>query len=420
MAQRVVVALGVAILLGAAQAAASAPSLAWLPFKQETDDKVAAERAKLKALATQDAAAEQAKDAIRGMLQQVGTFASFTGDSDAAMAAFDELDALNKKTTRRDADDLERLAASSAQDAIQAIVAEARKRQVVILNEAHHVPMHRAFAMQLARELREIGYTWLACETFSDNPLEKAYVGPHTGYYTQEPVFANFVRDALAAGWKLMPYEHIEDDDEQPQEWRLEHREAGQARKLAERIFAKDPKAKVFIFVGYAHLAERPGVGHGPGTAMMGAQFKHLTGIDPLTIDQTTMIAHTRKESEHRLYDKALEHAKCSGPFVLRAPRGEHQVFTPYRFAVDMQVVHQRYPIDPQTGRPQWLQTLAGFTARDVPLNLLPSEGKRVFVARPAGQPDDAIPADVVTLEAGKPAPKFMLPPGDYIYSYLE
>ena len=131
-------------------------------------------------------------------------------------------------------------------------------------------------------------------------------------------------------------------------------------------------------------------------------------------------IAHTRAESEHRLFDKALEHAKRSGPFVLRAPRGEYQVFTPYRFAVDMQVVHQRYPIDPQTGRPQWLQTLAGFTAREVPAHLLPNEGKRLVAARPAGQPEDAIPADVVTVEAGKPAPRFMLPPGDYIYSYLE
>lgn len=176
----------------------------------------------------------------------------------------------------------------------------------------------------------------------------------------------------------------------------------------------------MFIFVGYGHLTEKPRIGHGSGTAMMGAQLKHLTGIDPLTIDQTTMIAHTRKASEHRLYDKALEHARRSGPFVLRAPRGEPLVFTPYRFAVDMQVFHQRYPVDPQTGRPQWLQTLAGFTAREVPAHLLPSEGKALLAARPAGQPDDAIPSDVVALEAGKPAPRFMLPPGEYTYGILK
>jgi hypothetical protein len=47
----------------------------------------------------------------------------------------------------------------------------------------------------------------------------------------------------------------------------------------------------------------------------------------------------------------------------------------------------------------------------------VPTEGKRLVVARPAGQAHDAIPADVVMLEAGKPTPRFMLPPGEYTYS---
>jgi hypothetical protein len=128
-------------------------------------------------------------------------------------------------------------------DAISAIVAEARKHQVVILNEAHHVPMHRAFAMRLARELRKVGYTWLACEAFGVDPMVKGYVSDKTGYYTQEPVFTNFIRDAVAGGWKLVPYEHIDDDGEQSFEQQVENRETGQARNLVERIFAKEPKA---------------------------------------------------------------------------------------------------------------------------------------------------------------------------------
>jgi len=62
-----------------------------------------------------------------------------------------------------------------AEDAIAAIVREAKNRQVVILNEAHHVPLHRAFAMKLARELRKIGYEYLACEAFQE-ALDKAYI----------------------------------------------------------------------------------------------------------------------------------------------------------------------------------------------------------------------------------------------------
>lgn len=52
-------------------------------------------------------------------------------------------------------------------DAIAGIVEAARDRQIVILNEAHHVARHRAFALLLARELRTLGFEYLACETFS-------------------------------------------------------------------------------------------------------------------------------------------------------------------------------------------------------------------------------------------------------------
>ncbi|XLZ68578.1 hypothetical protein ABT364_18785 [Massilia sp. SR12] len=409
-----------ALVLGAGQAMATGSAPAWLPAKQKMDAQLAAERGKLKVLAPQAQQLEQTQDALSGMLQMAGNFASFAGDTEGAMAAFDEQDAMEKTQLRADNDDFERLAEASAQDAIQAIVAEARQRQVVILNEAHHVPLHRAFAMRLARELRKIGYAWLACEGFSETPMAGGYIGRKSGYYTQEPAFANFIRDAALAGWKLMPYEHIEQDDDQPWERRIENREAGQARKLAERIFSVDPKAKVFIYVGYGHVRERPAVGHGIGTALMAAQLKHRTGIDPLTIDQTGMMAHTRTESEHPIYAKALTRADRSEPFVLRAAQGGYQVFGQFRYGVDMQVVHPRYAIDPETGRPHWLASLSGYTPRQVPAALLPSEGRRIVAARLPGQPDDSIPADVLTLEANKPAPHFMLPPGEYTFSIYE
>jgi len=47
--------------------------------------------------------------------------------------------------------------------ALATIVKEAAGRQIVILNEGHHVPRHRAFAQQLAIELRKSGFEFLAC-----------------------------------------------------------------------------------------------------------------------------------------------------------------------------------------------------------------------------------------------------------------
>ena len=74
---------------------------------------------------------------------------------------------------------------------------------------------------------------------------------------------------------------------------------------------------------------------------------------------------------------------------------------------LDMQVIHPRYPM--QDGRPAWLATLAGRSAVPVPKHLLPASGRRVVKATPAAAPPDAVPTDILLLEAGKPAPAFML-----------
>lgn len=137
------VVLGLACVFCAGPARAAAASPAWLPYKLKTDEKLAAERA-----------VEQAKEEITGVLQQAGTFASFMGDSDAAMTrmTWNGWPPRGRKTQSRPSWPKRASARSSS------------------LNEAHHIPMHRAFAMQLARELRKIGYTWLACETFQLHP----------------------------------------------------------------------------------------------------------------------------------------------------------------------------------------------------------------------------------------------------------
>ena len=360
---------------------------------------------------------EKAKSALSGLLQLLGNQRSFTGDADGAMEAFDQQHVVIRRKAGVFADDLDRLAAASADDALEAIVREARKHRIVILNEAHHVPLHRAFAMRLARELRSIGYTWLAAETFEKTPFEKGYLALSDGYYSREPVFGNFLRDAAANGWKMAQYEPWDHVDGETLDQQYERREVGQARNLVERVFAKDPSARLFIYVGYGHAAEMPRVGNGIGTAMMAAQLKHLTGLDPLTVDQVAMTAHVKPEAEHAMYRKAVERESRKAPFVLRSAAGGYEVFGDYRHEVDMQVVHPRYGRDGKTGRPAWMETLAGFRAASVPSGLQPLEGAHLLYAHLKGQPADSVPADIVRLEAGKPAPQFMLPPGEYTYT---
>lgn len=409
-----------AMAMASGLAAAGNPALAY------PDPEVDLQKAELKVRAPREVIArhaqaleegDKARSTLSGVLQRLAAQRSFLGDTEGAIAAFDESDALARRKETSYGDDLDRLAEARAEDALEAIVREARKHRIVILNEAHHVPMHRAFAMRLARELRKAGYTWLAAETFENTPFEKGYLALSDGYYSREPVFGNFLRDAAADGWKMVQYEPFDQQASDTFEQQIERRESGEARNLVERIFAKDAAAKVFIYVGYGHLAEMPRVGNGIGTAWMAAQLKHMTGLDPLTIDQTVMMARSKPEAEPGIYGKAVARETRLSPFVLRAPGGGYEVFGSSRFKADMQVVHPRYGMDGATGRAAWLQSLAGFKPLAVPQELYPEAGAQWVFAHLAGQPADSVPADVVKLEAGKPAPQFMLRPGSYSYS---
>src|SRR5688572_13485606 len=50
-------------------------------------------------------------------------------------------------------------------DALGEIVRRARDTRIVIINEAHDTPRHRAFSLEVAKALRPLGYTHLAAET---------------------------------------------------------------------------------------------------------------------------------------------------------------------------------------------------------------------------------------------------------------
>ncbi|MDB6147514.1 MAG: hypothetical protein JWO45_1178 [Spartobacteria bacterium] len=120
----------------------------------------------------------------------------------------------------------------------------------------------------LAARLREIGFEYLACETFSapiDDLQKRGYVTTRDGYYTSEPLFADFVRQSLKLGYIPIAYETENHSSKQTGSAAdsVNDRETDQAANLVRRIFEKNPKARVFIYVGYSHLLKteqiRPG-----------------------------------------------------------------------------------------------------------------------------------------------------------------
>jgi hypothetical protein len=304
------------------------------------------------------------------------------------------------------------LRTAGLENAISAIVERARRTRIVILNEAHHSPRDRAFALQVARALRPLGYTYLAAEAFENRQRSGETQPPVAtmardgfprltqGFYLKDPAFGDFVRQSLRAGYRPVAYEYVPPVPRDP----AVSRDRVQAQNLVGAIFSRDPHARVFVYVGYAHAAERP-VGDDPSEWMAG-HLARETGIDPLTIDQTFISEYHDESPANRELHRIVASRGLRAASVLMSG-GRPLVVGIYAGAVDLQVVHPRTRF--RGGRPTWLSGMDRSAVR-VPRHLLPAAGRRLVQAFIAAEPPDAVPVDQVLVEAGRPAPFLMLP----------
>lgn len=289
--------------------------------------------------------------------------------------------------------------------AIEAVVELARERRVVFVNEAHHVPQHRAFALELIRALRNQGFTVFAAEmvTPEDTALvRRGYPAAGvTGIYTDEPLAAALVREAMRLGFRVVAYDGpfpCDDSADDPM-FCMNERERLQADVLAE-VLATDPGARMVVHTGYAHLHEEPSGEWIP----MAVRFRDLTGIDPLTVDQTVMTERSGPEFEDRWYGEAIARGLVRHPVVLRVA-GDELV---RGAAVDLQVFHPRTQL--VDGRPQWLPA----DRHRIPVYLLPQSGPVLVQAFHAAEGPDAVPADQFLVEGAENVPPLALAPGAY------
>lgn len=191
------------------------------------------------------------------------------------------------------------------------IIEKAKSEQIIILNEAHHIPLHRVFAASLLEDLYDLGYTYFGLESYShtDSLLNtRKYPLIETGYYIREPQFGNLLRAALELGFEVFPYEA-------DLKYFGKEREIQQAKNI-QRILEQDPKAKIFIYAGYSHIRE-DSLFNSWGKAMAG-RLKEFTGIDPFTINQEEMTEKSLKKLENPFYrlsksDEAVIYADSEG-----------------------------------------------------------------------------------------------------------
>src|SRR5579871_2078129 len=134
---------------------------------------------------------------------------AFTGDYQSAIQyAINGYDTVSLVTQKQINKTIEALRGVQHVDARRYISYIVKNYQVVMINEAHNKPVHRAFVISLLGDLYKKGFHYLAMEmlnNFPDHSLDK--LNSSTGYYTSEPIGGELVRVALQMGYQLVPYE---------------------------------------------------------------------------------------------------------------------------------------------------------------------------------------------------------------------
>lgn len=312
------------------------------------------------------------------------------------------------------------IAEADPRDAIQEIVKRAGATSIVFLNEAHGVPRSRAFGLQVAEALRPLGYSVLAVETLDNSGGQGAadarlarmakdgYVRPTDGYYVRDPVFADFLRQAIRLGYQPESYEQTPQEREGDPELSVAKREQAQADHLLNRVLDRHPGSKLLVYVGFSHAAEEPQVRHGGGDIRwLASRIKAMTGIDPLTIDQTILMQDSASEDASPLARAAAAKA-TQGRSIVLTHDGAPVVVGQYAGLVDLQVAHPI--VARQSGRPGWLASAMHRRSVPIPATLLPISGKRLIQAFVASEGPNTVPVDQVLVKAGAEPPAMLLP----------
>lgn len=221
------------------------------------------------------------------------------------------------------------------------LVTRARATSVVLINEAHNQPAHRAYCRQLLRQLAPLGYTFFAVEAL--NPTETAinerkFPLSSSGFYTCEPNMGKLLRAACESGFHVFSHEA---QNKEFSNWKkgINYRDSMQAVNIL-AVLHKNPKAKIVALVGYDHVIEK----ERGGVKRLATYLRELGHFDPFTIDQT----QAYRPAQGRPATKPMALVSCDGRL---ATIGERQG------CVDMQIIHPAVTL--VQGRPAWLAAIA-------------------------------------------------------------
>ena len=316
-------------------------------------------------------------------------------------------------------------------DAAEVITQLAADRRIVLINEAHHDAHTRQLTLALLPRLRALGFNYFAVEALSDKDdqlMQRGYPVKDSGTeYLHEPAYGDILRSAIKLGFTLVPYD--------ADAGTMQDREAGQANNLYREVFARDPHARLFVHAGYAHIDKAKGrLGN---TAPMAMHLKQLTGIEPLSIDQTQF--REQLPGKPDAYQKLIGDFPSDGPIVLvnrttgrpwsahpdwydlnvllppADTGGDESGYTQSLTTVrDTDRDHLMLANHLNKQRPDWLTLRNERIPYAIRTTLCKTRFPCVVDAHYVNEPDEAITADRYAFMQGDAASKLYLRPGRY------
>lgn len=316
--------------------------------------------------------------------QYISWYQSFLGSYPAAMDSF-------SIAQRAQADDNPSpLNADGyvARPAIDAIPQVAENYRVVLFNEAHNIALTRSLTVRLLSRLHDEGFNYFAAETLvqTDTALtSRGYPTENSGFYTEEPIYAEMVRTALKLGYKVIAYETTTNTNDS------DTREKEQAKNLYTQVFAHDPHARLVINAGYEHIIKS---GDYLGGASMAEHLYKLAKLPMLSIDQTTMYPHPSSNDDHPYYTAIIKTLQPNDAIIFVNAAGKPWSL---RSNYDISVLFPPSPLVRE--RPAWLTLGDLRKPYIVSADECHAHYPCLIEARYSAEGDDAIPADRLLLD---------------------
>ena len=277
-------------------------------------------------------------------------------------------------------------------EAREYILSQAGREKILIINEAHHQPMHRVFTKSLIQELYKKGFRYFGIEGLSNNEKVIEIMNKnkipliYSGYYTHEPQFGEMIREALSIGMEVFAYEAKN----------LENvignsREVQQANNI-KTILARDTSAKILIHCGWNHIDENYYEGWGK---QMAGVLNDIAGINPLTIDQTIL----SEKSQYKFDNVVWRSRKINEDAVLVKNRNKaFNGFGP-KSMHDVRVYHPKTVTE--YGRPNWLFTEERFPLFiEEKIDLLFPCLVFAYLEKEVSVDPNCIPVDIIELQS--------------------